>query len=156
MEKVMESPMFGYGYYSSARVLFNAPGADNTYLTVLLGGGIVLLIIFMIPIAIGSYHIYLSRPSKSRERSARFYTALWMQVAGLFTILLTRSITGPSFDAHHISLMLYLLTLIGAECLYRNRNNTAVSAMPGQPEPVYDKPTPVNSRILRRRRREGN
>lgn len=122
IEKIMGSPIFGYGYYSATRALFNIPGVDNTYLSVLMGGGIVLLAIFIIPIGIGSYQIYTSRPSKTRERGMGLYNSLWMQIAGLFIILLTRSLTGPSFDAHHIALMLFVLTLIGADCLYKNRN----------------------------------
>jgi O-antigen ligase len=154
IDKIMESPLLGYGYYSSARVLFDVPGADNSYLTVMLGGGIVLLIIFLIPIFIGSYHIYLARPSKSRELGAGYYISLWMQVAGLFIILLTRSLTGPSFDAHHISLILYLLTLIGAECLYRNRRNIADPGIEAKPEPLINEPERAHSKILRRRKVE--
>lgn len=126
IEEVMKSPIIGYGYYSGARMIFNVPGADNAYLTVLLGGGVLLCVVFIIPVLVGTYQLYLSRPSKSLHRGTELYKSLWMQVAGLFTILIMRSVTGPSFDAHHIALTMFVFVLIGAGTLYRYRNRGSV------------------------------
>ena len=119
VDKISERPIIGYGFYSGTRVLFNVPGADNSYLTVILGGGAILLIAFVIPIFIAGYQLFTSRPSKLGGNLDKKYVSLWAQVTGMFTILLMRSLTGPSFDAHHIALTFYLMTLIVINSLFR-------------------------------------
>ena len=121
LDNIMDSPLIGKGYYATTRVLYGLPGVDNTYLNVLLGGGILLLAIFIAPIIMIAWHIYKSRPTHVPAGRSDAYRMLWMQTAGLFIILLARSASGPSFDANHFNLILFLVCSIGAATLARGR-----------------------------------
>jgi O-antigen ligase len=119
-ETFLDRPILGYGFYAGIRVLFGLPGADNTYLQVLLSGGLVLLTVFMVPIFCISIDLFRSRPRRSRKGLDHAHVLLWMQTATLFSMLMVRSVTGPSFDSHHPNLTLFLLCSIAASTLRRH------------------------------------
>lgn len=117
----LSSPLYGYGYYAAARVLFHIPGTDNSYITVLLGGGVILLVFFLAPIITLMWQLYVSRPGRMGKGMTPEYRQVWIQTAGLFILLFVRSATGPSFDANHFNLILFLICTITASALYRSR-----------------------------------
>lgn len=116
-EVFSDRPMFGYGYYSAHRVLFSTSGVDNSYLNVLLGGGILLLLLFLAPIALIAVQIFKYRPSRRHHTHEKNSTLLWMLTTSLFILLIVRSATGPSFESHHFNLILFLLCSIAASRL---------------------------------------
>ncbi len=117
---IMDRPFFGYGYYAGLRTLFNAIGVDNAYLNVLMGGGLILLTIFLIPVLIVMYQVLISRPSRWHPLTPQ-QRLLWFQTSGLFILLFVRSTTGPSFEGNHFNLILFLICSIGAAVSYRQR-----------------------------------
>ena len=149
---IMDSPVIGYGFYAGTRILFNLPGVDNTYLNVMMGGGIILLVIFLAPIAITAWNIYVTRPSRTPGGQRPAYQLLWMQTAGLFIMLFLRSLSGPSFDANHFNLILFLVSTIGAATLVRNRRLAGTQAEPSADTSTPDPAAAAPDRILRRRK----
>ena len=155
LDSIMDSPIIGKGFYATTRVLYGLPGVDNTYLNVMLGGGILLLAIFIVPIIIIAWHIYISRPTHVPAGRSDAYRMLWMQTAGLFIILLIRSSSGPSFDANHFNLILFLVCSIGAATLARERRISqtplkqavaaANSRLPGRILRKKKAPTPLSN-----------
>ena len=155
IDSIMESPFFGYGFYAGTRMLLGLPGVDNTYLNVMMGGGLFLLIIFLTPIFITARNIYVSRPRKTAAGQNPHYQLLWMQTAGLFILLVTRSLSGPSFDANHFNLILFLICTIGAAVLARHRNATNTGDIKTANKEQATPSTPAgHARILRRRRKQ--
>lgn len=116
-EVFSDRPLFGYGYYSAQRELFNTSGVDNSYLNVLLGGGILLLTIFVAPIVLIATQIFRYRPSLRHHTHDKNSTLLWMLTSSLFILLIVRSATGPSFESHHHNLILFLLCSVAASRL---------------------------------------
>ena len=131
---VFRSPLFGYGYYAATRVMFHVPGTDNTYLTILLGGGIILLTLFLIPIIIVMWHLFDSRPGRLGKNLTTEHRLVWIQTVGLFTLLFVRSTTGPSFDANHYNLILFLVCTITASVLHRARRDAAHKKVTAAPQ----------------------
>ncbi len=123
IKAIMEQPIIGYGFYSGTRILFGLPGVDNTYLNVLMGGGFILFIIFIIPIFRIIHDLYFTRPSLRHVDKSGAYRSLWAQTSGLFILLFLRSLSGPSFDANHFNLILFLLCINNANTLYHFRRD---------------------------------
>jgi len=119
--KFLERPILGFGFYAGIRELYKMSAADNTYLQVLMGGGVVLMTVFLIPIFTIAVQLMRSRPSLSILTSQPDYSLLWMQTACVFVLLIVRSVTGPSFDAHHNNLTLFLGCAVAASALIRFR-----------------------------------
>lgn len=141
----VERPILGYGFYAAIRSLYGVPGADNTYLQVLMGGGVVLLSVFLLAICVLAIQLFRTRPRWQTLRGQPAYFLLWTQTASLFILLLIRSITGPSFDAHHINLTLFLVCAVAASALVRYRPRVRAQSDTQQTAPADPDHSSVNS-----------
>ena len=115
-EKYMDAPILGYGYYSSQRVLFGSPGTDNTYMSVLLGIGIVGIIPFVASILYVLRTLLRTMPRRSMPPMLQ---VLWIQLFGISSIVFIRSLTGTSFEVFYHLLVFYLLLQISLTALQR-------------------------------------
>jgi O-antigen ligase len=143
-EKFLDAPIFGYGYYSSHRVLFNTSGVDNTYITVLLGIGVVGFIPFVASVLSAIKTLLRTMP---RRRMEPMFQILWIQLFGIFSITFVRSLTGTSFEVFYHLLIFYLLIQISLTCLQRQLRKIHVS---GNQREV---PRPRAQRVLTRAKR---
>ena len=116
LEKYLDAPFFGYGFYAGHRVLFNTSGVDNTYVAVLLGVGIVGIIPFVASIF---YAIKTLLRTMPRRRMPPMFQILWLQLFGIFSITFIRSLTGTTFEVFYHLLIFYLLIQISLACLQR-------------------------------------
>ncbi len=142
MESVAESPWFGHGYYAAQRELYSTSTLDNTYIDVMLGLGIIGVAIFVIPIILTAFRLFVTRPAKTDSVTSQ---VIWLQLMVLFGLLFVRSLTGPSFQVLHHNLVMYSLLLVGVAAYARLKNIITESEAPeGKPE--FRQPPP---RILR-------
>lgn len=112
----IDSPIFGHGFYAAQRTLMGISSADNTYLEVLLGIGIVGAVVFVIPVIIVSMQLLMSIPRKTRPKTEQ---VLWLQLMALFVLLFVRSLTGPSFQVMHPNLVMFMILLVGVQAYRR-------------------------------------
>ncbi len=125
MEQIATSPVIGHGYYAGQRMLLDVSSVDNTYLEVLIGLGFVGLAVFIFPLVWATLRIYFGRLKNSKIEARQM---IWLQTAGAFTLLVIRSLTGPSFEVMHPLLVVYLIVLSFTALLHRLRNVPASGA----------------------------
>jgi O-antigen ligase len=116
LDKFSESPLTGYGYYASHRILFGTSGIDNTYFSVLLGVGLIGFALFIAALLVGFIRIFRARP---RKASSDLYRTLWLQILSTAIILFIRSLTGTSFETFYHLLLVYLILHISIFALIR-------------------------------------
>jgi O-antigen ligase len=117
----LKSPLLGHGFYTSHRLKWGASSVDNTYIEVLLGLG--LLGLFPIVLALLSVFkdLIRTRPSKYNAQNNNGFRFLWLQLASLFLILFFRSLTGPSFQIHHINLSIFVIIAVSSSFLFNSQ-----------------------------------
>lgn len=114
-DKFLEAPILGHGFYA-IRALFVSSSADNTYLQVLMELGIVGLAFLSAPVLYMAWTLYRLRP---RGSSLRPEDWLWIKIAGLATVIITRSIAGTSFHILHHMLTFFVILLLATAGLQR-------------------------------------
>lgn len=114
-DKFLEAPIFGHGFYA-IRSLFVSSSADNTYLQVLMELGIVGLLLLSAPVVYMIWTLYKLRPKTSSLRPEDW---LWIKIAGLATVIVTRSAVGTSFHILHHMLTFFVILLLGTAGLQR-------------------------------------
>lgn len=118
-EKIIESPIFGHGFYASQRMKWGLSTVDNTYLEVMLGVGLIGLGFFCGAVLTAIVNLWRTRPSRREMPSDNTWRFLWLQLAVLFIFLFIRSLTGPSFQVHNINLSLFALLLVCCSAMVR-------------------------------------
>jgi O-antigen ligase len=109
-EVVLDSPLFGHGFYAQ-RIMLSVSSVDNTYLQILLGLGVVGLIVILVPLGIVAYRLYRDRP---HSRTSGQEKVIWLQLVTIYIIIMMRSITGPTFQDFNINLVLIMLVILSA------------------------------------------
>lgn len=117
IEKVVQSPLFGHGFYASQRFMFGSgaiSSVDNTYLEVLLGLGVIGVMVLILAVLGVGRNLWRSRPTFSGKEITDPYF-IWTELAVIFLFLLMKSFTGPSFQVLHVYLTFFVLvTVCGA------------------------------------------
>jgi O-antigen ligase len=127
ISKVWQSPVFGYGFYSSQKLMFGTSTVDNTYLEVLLGLGVVGLIVFCVAIIAVLIKLWRSRPILTASKQSRAHRFAWTQLTVILIFLLVRSLTGPTFQVLHVDLALFVLVTVCASALSRMSTENPVA-----------------------------
>ncbi|MDK2743953.1 MAG: O-antigen ligase family protein [Nitrospira sp. BO4] len=112
-EVVLQAPLLGHGFYAQ-RIILSVFSVDNTYLQILVGLGFVGLLVMLVPLGGVAYKLYLSRPrvwTSSQEK------LVWLQLTSIYIIVMTRSMTGPTFQDYNINLVLLMLIIAMARAL---------------------------------------
>ncbi len=104
--KFLQSPLFGYGFYTAQRFTWGVGSVDNTYLEVLIGLGLIGFIVFIVPLV--NISILLLKTYFNLNNN-KF---LWTNFAILFIFLFIRSLTGPSFQVLHIDMLCYVILMV--------------------------------------------
>jgi O-antigen ligase len=117
LKKIWDAPILGHGFYASQRVMWNVSTVDNTYLEVILGVGLVGLIGLCIPLLSIIINLWKTRPWKTGVSLNSPIRFIWIQMASIFIIVFIRSLTGPSFQILHISLIIFVILIIGSHRL---------------------------------------
>jgi O-antigen ligase len=123
--KVVQSPIFGHGFYAAQREIFGISSVDNTYLEVILGVGVVGLVFFVIGIFFLARSLFGLLRKKSRNRNNYEFYNIETQLGIIFISLIIRSITGPSFQVFHINLILFLTLQVILASIYKMRRDLA-------------------------------
>lgn len=105
---ILDSPFVGHGFYAQ-RIMLSVSSVDNTYLQVLLGLGVVGLIAIVIPLLIIAYQLWTTRPDNRASSQER---VIWLQLVSVYTIIIVRSMTGPTFQDFNINLVLLMLIIL--------------------------------------------
>lgn len=131
IDKISESPIAGYGYYAAHRDFFSVSHLHNSYLTAALGGGFLLLLPLLLATTFLSLFIFVTRPSNDfNSRHNLQYRIVWAQAMTIYIAVLVRSATGPSFEAHHYNLILFLLCAAIVNVLRRFNSAPVVRPKP--------------------------
>jgi O-antigen ligase len=106
----LKEPWIGYGYYSaskeiSSRIITGGSNIDNTYLNVLIGGGVILAF----PLILSAIHTLISLWKTKKKTNSSTKRIIWTQTTGIFLLIFIRSFSGPTFDANHFNLMMFLV-----------------------------------------------
>lgn len=128
-ETVLDSPLFGYGFYAQ-RIMLSVSSVDNTYLQILLGLGVVGLVTILVPLGIVAYKLCRDRPHSSTSAHER---VVWLQLVTIYIIIMMRSITGPTFQDFNINLVLLMLVILSATAYAEIKR---ASEMPVEDEPI--------------------
>lgn len=123
----IESPIFGYGFYVGARVIFaekvnieSFATTDNTYFDVLLSVGI----LGFIPFALMLYSFIKKIFRKGFFLNNKDIIRFRFELVFVAFIILFRSLTGPSFQILHWNLILFLSVIICLQSLEKYENST--------------------------------
>jgi len=123
--KVVQSPIFGHGFYAAQREIFGISSVDNTYLEVILGVGVIGLVFFVMGIYFLALSLFgLLRKKFKNRNNYKFYN-FETQLGVVFISLIIRSITGPSFQVFHINLILFLALQIILPSIYKMKRDLA-------------------------------
>ncbi len=109
--KFLKQPWLGYGYYSgpkaiSSRMIAEGSNLDNTYLNVLIGGGLLLFLPLILSVWQSLVVLWKSKQKAVLSSANRL---ICIQATSIFIIIFVRSFSGPTFEANHFNLIFFLL-----------------------------------------------
>lgn len=122
---IKQSPIVGHGFYAAQRELMGTSTVDSTYVDILIGLGVVGLVIFTIPVVLAGLKLLKTRP---RESDADESKIIWMQLLSIYILLVVRSLTAPSFQVLHPSLVFFSIFLVALYAYARLRDASPASA----------------------------
>ncbi|HHJ14469.1 MAG TPA: O-antigen ligase family protein [Gammaproteobacteria bacterium] len=121
IEAFLISPFIGHGYYSGHRfgvfegkLMLNTSSVDNTYLEVLVDLGILGMFFIALMLVMTAKNFFRIRLAIHSYDKMKEWFVLWLELFGLIVIILVRSLTGPTFQRHHPSLVIALAVIVVA------------------------------------------
>ncbi|MCW9057759.1 MAG: O-antigen ligase family protein [Gammaproteobacteria bacterium] len=148
----LKSPILGHGFYATGKSIL-AP--HNAYLTVLLNGGILGFMPWLLGVVVGFWVIF----SRFLRRSWRQYSAqnaYYMEILAVMIVQFFRTITGQDITIHSYSMLLFLSVLVYIYARERAGMNRAVTGRADLVTPSVamecDDGAPGKARILRPKR----
>lgn len=117
---IAESPFIGHGFYSQ-RLILNVSSVDNTYLQILVGLGFVGLIVVIVPLTKVAYQLFKIRPRRNTDAQEKL---VWLELVSIYIIIMTRSLTGPTFQDYNINLVLIMLVFVAVNGVVRAKQVT--------------------------------
>lgn len=136
-QKFLDSPILGHGFYAAHRFIdvadFRNKGisvqsintTDNTYIEIMLGLGMIGIIICILFLLTTYFDIQsIWKKIRNDLLANRKLRSLRVEVFAIFLIILIRSLTGPTFQAHTFNSLLLAGVMIAAHTMKDSASST--------------------------------